>query len=146
MTPEEFNAQLQWALNFAMGGMNKATVSLGFLEYAQVQAKQLATITAERDELRAGRSDLLTSLSSLQNEPNRELIAANKRAHELEVRLDASRFGREALVAQLAAVPTGAIREAHHFCSVAFHPTANLDVMLGDWWAPLTKWLNEVAP
>ncbi len=60
----------------------------------------------------------------------------------LHGKLHAAREQLAAANAKIAAVPVEPIREAHHFCRIAFHPTANLDVMLGDWWAPLTEWLE----
>lgn len=48
---------------------------------------------------------------------------------------------------RLDAVPVAAIQEAHRFCATAFHPAANLDVMLGEWWQPFTSWLEtQVQP
>ena len=91
--------------------------------------EQLAAVTAKRDELSS-------------------LLAANvvvRAAQKLE--LDGVTAERDALQAKLGAVPMDAIREAQRFCATAFHPTANLDVMLGEWWKPFTSWLEtEVTP
>ena len=111
--------------------MDHGTAQL-YPAYAQAILDVLAAlevVTAERDEFSS-------------------LLAANvvvRAAQKLE--LDGVTAERDALAAKLGAVPMDAIREAQRFCATAFHPTANLDVMLGEWWKPFTSWLEtEVTP
>lgn len=47
MTEEEFEAQLQWAMNYAENYGGRATVSLGFLQAVQERSAKLAAVPVE---------------------------------------------------------------------------------------------------
>ena len=101
------------------------------LSKAQARNEELKLALSEREGQVAILTDLVISHEMEIRKSQEQLAAANARIAELE--------------AQVAAVPVEAIQEAHRFCASVFHPTANLDVMFGEWWKPFVSWVDAQA-